>query len=211
MGGEADRTAGVAALQFEFSQDLGSRLPSGRWTIASRSCASTIRTTTCALKAEQQAKLVSAFDAARKVGREILIEIIASKSGPLDDDTISRALAELYDAGLRPDWWKLEPQASVAAWRAIDAVIAARDPYCRGVVLLGLEAPVETLTGELRRRADCQKVRGFAVGRTIFAETAGRWLNGRIGDDQAVDEMAAKFAALVDLWLSTKSSGRPGQ
>ncbi len=78
-------------------------------------------------KAVQHAKLVSAFDAARKIGREILIEIIASKSGPLRDDAVSRERAELYDAGLKPDWWKLEPQASVTAWPAIDAVIAARD------------------------------------------------------------------------------------
>ncbi len=155
-------------------------------------------------EAVQQAKLVSAFDAARRVGREILIEIIASKFGPLSDDTIARALAELYDAGLKPDWWKLEPQASVAAWRAIDAVIALRDPFCRGVVLLGLEAPIEALKESFAAARTAARVRGFAVGRTIFAESAERWLNGRIGDDQAVDEMAAKFATLVDLWLSVE-------
>ncbi len=63
-----------------------------------------------ALKAEQQEKLKALFDAARKVGRELLIEIIAGKNGPLDDDTIARAMRELYDLGIKPDWWKLEPQ-----------------------------------------------------------------------------------------------------
>ena len=201
---------GSRPLQFEFSQDLGSRL--AEWPVDH--CIKVL----CfyhpdddpALKREQTAKLVSAFDAARGVGREILIEIIASKSGPLNDDTIARALAEFYDAGLKPDWWKLEPQTTVAAWRAIDNVIAARDPYCRGVVLLGLEAPIEALNQSFAVARTSRSVRGFAVGRTIFAETAGRWLNGRIGDDLAVDEMAAKFAALVDLWLS-KSSDRPGE
>ena len=52
-----------------------------------------------ALKAEQTTKLMTAFEAARKVGREILVEIIASKAGPLDDDAIARVLTELYDAG----------------------------------------------------------------------------------------------------------------
>ncbi len=196
---------GSRPLQFEFSQDLGSRLI--EWPVDH--CLKVLcfyhPDDDAALKREQTAKLVTAYEAARKIGREILIEIIASKSGPLSDNTIARALAELYDAGLKPDWWKLEPQASAAAWRAIDDVIAARDPYCRGVVLLGLEAPIEALTQSFAIARTSASVRGFAVGRTIFAEAAGRWLRGEIGDDQAVDAMAAKFEALVDLWLSVES------
>jgi 5-dehydro-2-deoxygluconokinase len=193
---------GSCPLQFEFSQDLGSRLI--EWPVDH--CVKVL----CfyhpddddALKAVQTVKLVAAFDAARKVGREILIEIIASKSGPLRDDTISLALAELYDAGLRPDWWKLEPQASVRSWEAIDQVITTRDPLCRGVVLLGLEAPIETLKECFAAARAAKMVRGFAVGRTIFAEAAERWFNGEIGDEAAVDDLARKFAALVDLWRS---------
>ena len=90
---------GSRPLQFEFGQDLGSRLI--EWPVDH--CVKVL----ClyhpdddeALKATQTAKLVTAFEAARKVGREILVEIIASKSGPLNDDTIARALTELYDAG----------------------------------------------------------------------------------------------------------------
>ncbi len=193
---------GSRPLQFEFSQDLGSRLV--EWPVDH--CVKVLcfyhPDDDAALKREQTIKLVSAFDAARKIGREILIEIIASKSGPLSDDTVGRALAELYDAGLKPDWWKLEPQASLAAWRAIDDVIATRDPYCRGVVLLGLEAPIESLKEGFAAAQAAPRVRGFAVGRTIFADPAERWLNRRIGDDEAVDAMAERFRVLVDLWLS---------
>ena len=103
---------------------------------------------------------------------------------------------------MKPDWWKLEPQASAEAWRAIDDVIAARDPFCRGVVLLGLEAPIEALKESFATARAAKSVRGFAVGRTIFAGAAARWLKGEIGDEAAVDEMAARFASLVDLWLS---------
>ncbi len=193
---------GSRPLQFEFSQDLGSRL--SEWPVdhGIKVLCFYHPDDDPALKAVQTAKLVSAFDAARKVGREILIEIIVSKSGPMSDDTIAGALAELYDAGLKPDWWKLEPQASTAAWQAIDDVIATRDPYCRGVVLLGLEAPIEALKESFAVARTSTSVRGFAVGRTIFAEAAARWLKGEIGDEEAVDEMAAKFATLVDLWLS---------
>jgi 5-dehydro-2-deoxygluconokinase len=196
---------GSRPLQFEFSQDLGSQLI--EWPVDH--CVKVLcfyhPDDDAGLKAAQTAKLIIAFEAARKVGREILVEIIASKSGPLNDDTIARALTELYDAGLKPDWWKLEPQASVKAWEAIDQVIATRDPLCRGVVLLGLEAPIETLKESFVAARSAERVRGFAVGRTIFAEAADRWLKGEIGDEEAIDEMAKKFGVLVDLWLSLDS------
>ncbi|MDK1384089.1 5-dehydro-2-deoxygluconokinase [Sinorhizobium sp. 8-89] len=192
---------GSRPLQFEFSQDLGSRLID--WPVDH--CIKVLSffhpDDPIELKAAQIAKLRSAFEAARKVGREILIEIIAGKHGKLDDLTIPRALGELYDAGLKPDWWKLEPQASRGAWAAIDAVIETRDPLCRGVVLLGLEAPYEVLKDGFAAARTSKTVKGFAVGRTIFADASKAWLAGAITDEQAIADMAARFKALVDLWL----------
>jgi len=192
---------GSRPLQFEFGQDLGSRLIDWPVDHCIKVLAFFHPDDPAELKAAQIAKLRSAFEAARKVGREILIEIIAGKHGPLDDQTIPRALNELYDAGLKPDWWKLEPQASRGAWAAIDAVIEKRDPLCRGVVLLGLEAPYEALKDGFAAARTSKMVKGFAVGRTIFADAAKTWLNGSMSDEEAVADMAAKFKALVDLWL----------
>jgi len=193
---------GSRPLRFEFSQDLGGRLI--EWPVDH--CVKVLcfyhPDDDMGLKTAQTEKLLAAVDAARNVGREILVEIIASKAGPLHDDTIARALTELYEAGLKPDWWKLEPQASVNAWKAIDQVIAAHDPLCRGVVLLGLEAPIEALKESFVAARSVGSVRGFAVGRTIFAEAADRWLKGEMSDEAAIDDMASKFGALVDLWLS---------
>lgn len=193
---------GSRPLQFEFSQDLGSRLIDWPLDHCIKVLCFYHPDDPAELKAEQTAKLITAFEAARKVGREILIEIIASKAGPLGEDTVARALTELYDAGLQPDWWKLEPQASTTAWAAIDKVIGMRDPYCRGVVLLGLEAPIESLKKGFAAARTAPCVKGFAVGRTIFADAARRWLAGEIDDETAIDDMARKFGALVDIWLS---------
>jgi 5-dehydro-2-deoxygluconokinase len=192
---------GSRPLQFEFSQDLGSRLID--WPVDH--CIKVLSfyhpDDPAEMKAAQIAKLRSAFEAARKVGREILIEVIAGKHGALDDQTIPRALNELYDAGLKPDWWKLEPQASRTAWAAIDAVIEQRDPLCRGVVLLGLEAPYDVLKEGFAAARTSKTVKGFAVGRTIFADASKAWLAGEMTDEQAIADMAGKFGALVDLWL----------
>jgi 5-dehydro-2-deoxygluconokinase len=69
------------------------------------------------------------------------------------------------------------------------------------VVLLGLEAPYEVLKDGFAAARTSKTVKGFAVGRTIFADAAKAWLAGRMTDEQAVSDMAAKFKALVDLWL----------
>jgi 5-dehydro-2-deoxygluconokinase len=191
---------GSRPLQFEFSQDLGSRLV--EWPVDH--CIKVLcfyhPDDDAALKAQQVDKLRAAYDAARKVGREILIEIIASKAGPVDDRTTARALAELYDAGLKPDWWKLEPQPSAGAWAGIDRVIEAADPYCRGVVLLGLDAPADELKAAFKVAKRSRTVKGFAVGRTIFGDAARAWLAGRIDDAAAVADMAQRFGALCAAW-----------
>jgi 5-dehydro-2-deoxygluconokinase len=152
------------------------------------------------LKARQERELVRLHDAARTLGRELLIEIIASKNGAMASDTTACVIERLYAIGVRPDWWKLEGQTSRAAWNSIERAVAAGDPWCRGVVLLGLEAPEDDLGQTFAVARSCSLVKGFAVGRTIFVEPAVEWFGGRIDDRAAVERMAGAFARLCDLW-----------
>ncbi|WP_046864338.1 bifunctional 5-dehydro-2-deoxygluconokinase/5-dehydro-2-deoxyphosphogluconate aldolase [Microvirga massiliensis] len=152
------------------------------------------------LRERQDAALLALHEACRTTGRELLIEIIAGKHGELRERTVADVLAHLYDLGIRPDWWKLEPQNDAAAWRAIEEVIAARDPHCRGVVMLGLEAPEEELAQAFESAAESPIVRGFAIGRTIFGDVAESWLAGRMTDDDIVAEMAGRFRRFVEAW-----------
>ena len=191
---------GSRPLRFEFSQDIGSQLVEWPTDHCIKALCFYHPDDEEALKQEQQQKLLSLYQAARKVGRELLIEIIAGKNGTLDDRTIATALGELYALDIKPDWWKLEPQASPAAWGNIEAVIRENDPLCRGIVLLGLEAPAEELLAAFEASAGAALVRGFAVGRTIFADAAQKWLGGEMTDDEAVDDMAARFGTLCRLW-----------
>jgi 5-dehydro-2-deoxygluconokinase len=161
-----------------------------------------------ALKAAQEQALLTLNDACRTVGREMMVEIISSKHGALGPRTTADVLARLYALGIKPDWWKLESQTSDEAWQAIDQAIEANDQYCRGVVVLGLEAPEDALLESFRRAARSRRVKGFAVGRTIFADAARRWLGGEIDDGQAVADMAARFGRLVAAWRSVSASSK---
>ena len=156
------------------------------------------------LKARQERELLRVSDAARTAGRELLIEIIAGKHGALTDTTVAAVLERLYALGIKPDWWKLEPQKSAAAWRAIEKTVEMNDPYCRGIVMLGLEAPERELAAAFGTASGTKRVKGFAVGRTIFADAADKWLSGTMTDEDAVADMAARFQSLVSIWKETQ-------
>ena len=191
---------GSRPLDFEFGGSLGAKLI--EWPIGHTiKCLCFYHPDDSAeMKARQERELLRLHDAARTLGRELLIEIIAGKNGSVGDDTIARVLSRLYEIGIRPDWWKLEGQASDAAWNAIGAAIEAGDPLCRGVMLLGLEAPEDELARSFAIARKHPHVKGFAVGRTIFVEPAQAWFAGAIDDAAAVTAMADAFSRLCELW-----------
>jgi len=152
------------------------------------------------LKAKQDRELLRLHDAARKLSRELLIEIICSKNGNIEDETVSSVIEHLYSLKIKPDWWKLEAQPTDRAWDNIESVIKRYDPSCRGIMMLGLDAPEETLTRAFILAKKHQSVKGFAIGRTIFAEPARQWLSDKITDVQAIDMMAQSFSRLVSAW-----------
>jgi 5-dehydro-2-deoxygluconokinase len=154
-----------------------------------------------ALRAEQEAQVLRLFDAARRTGHELLLEVIASRSkAPVDDHTVARALDRFYEIGVFPDWWKLADPGSEAAWDAIAAAIARHDRHCRGVLLLGLDAPQAELEASFALAARQPICKGFAIGRTIFGAPAKAWMTGEIDDDAAVARMAGTYASLIRAW-----------
>ncbi len=164
-----------------------------------------------ALRDEQIERLQILQDAARSTFHDLLVEIIASKSGlPEDDRTLVSAIRQLYAAGIYPDWWKLPDPGSDAAWAAVTAAIEAHDPHCRGVLLLGLDAPESSLEAGFARAAAHPICKGFAVGRSIFGTVAEDWLNGRIDDNLAIRRMAESYARLIAAWdtvVATRDCG----
>ena len=192
---------GSRPLEFE-TDDLGSHLVDWPSTLIVKCLCFYHPDDPEGLRAAQERSLIRLQDACRTVDRPLLIEIIAGRHGPLDTNTVARVLDRFYALGLKPDWWKLEAQPGIAAWRVIGDVIRAHDPLCNGIVLLGLEAPIETLTAAFRDAETEPLVRGFAVGRSIFSESAADWFSGRITDEAAVAAMAACFTRLVEAWQS---------
>ncbi|MCP1199057.1 5-dehydro-2-deoxygluconokinase [Notoacmeibacter sp. MSK16QG-6] len=149
--------------------------------------------------------LTALFAAARRNRLEFLLEVIPSKVGPVDEDTTPAIIERVYAADIYPDWWKLEPFRTESAWNKAVAAIEKHDAHTRGIVVLGLDAPETELAESFELAAAQPLVRGFAVGRTIFGETARNWLAGRISDGEAVSTMEDNFRRLCTVWNRARS------
>ncbi|MGL4311638.1 MAG: bifunctional 5-dehydro-2-deoxygluconokinase/5-dehydro-2-deoxyphosphogluconate aldolase [Paracoccaceae bacterium] len=158
-----------------------------------------------AMKAEQEATVIRLFHACRRNRLEMLLEIIPSKVAPVDDMTSATVIQRFYDLGVYPDWWKLEPFATDAAYRNACDAITRNDPNTRGIVVLGLDAGEDELAASLALAARHDLVRGFAVGRTIFGEAARGWLAGKIDDETAVADMVQKYTRLCSIWDAARA------
>lgn len=154
----------------------------------------------------QIAQVRRLFTAARRNGLEFLLEVIPSKVGPVDDMTTATLIQTFYDAGIYPDWWKLEPFRTDAAWVNAVAAIERNDPRTRGIVVLGLDAPEAELAESFAVAARQPLVKGFAVGRTIFGDTARAWLKGEVSDADAIAQMAQRYQRLCDIWDKARGS-----
>jgi 5-dehydro-2-deoxygluconokinase len=151
------------------------------------------------LRLQQESLIKEVYDACCQSGHELLLEVILPAGMPSSDDLYLRAVQRFYNLGVKPDWWKLPPQ-SVEGWDNISTVITERDTYCRGVVILGLDAPEAELKAGFAAAANQPLVKGFAVGRTIFGQPSRDWLAGNINDRALIEKIKVNYHNLITLW-----------
>ncbi|NGY03265.1 bifunctional 5-dehydro-2-deoxygluconokinase/5-dehydro-2-deoxyphosphogluconate aldolase [Solimonas terrae] len=158
------------------------------------------------LRLEQEAQIKALYEATQGSGHELLIELIPPKiEASTDENVLLRAIKRFYNLGIHPDWWKLESQTR-EVWQQIDALIQARDPCCRGVVLLGRNAPLDELGQGFADASGIPVCKGFAVGRSIFQEPSRAWLAGQIDDATLTARIRNAFESLIHAWLQAARS-----
>ncbi|WP_176047120.1 5-dehydro-2-deoxygluconokinase [Burkholderia sp. BCC1644] len=161
------------------------------------------------LRVEQEQRVLELWEATRASGNELLLEMIPPRAvtpAGTEDDAVLRTVARFYNLGVKPEWWKLTP-LSADGWTRLAALIAERDPHCRGAVILGLNQPLQYLVDSFRSATN-PIVKGFMVGRTLWADASLNWFAGRIDDQALIDEVAGNFTQLVDAWLGRRAAAR---
>ncbi|HEY2275600.1 MAG TPA: 5-dehydro-2-deoxygluconokinase [Steroidobacteraceae bacterium] len=155
------------------------------------------------LREAQERNLLRLAAACRAQGRELLLEISSGGAGALQGDTDARALTRLYELGIRPDWWALEPQRRDTSWESCARVIGASDPYCRGILVTLRVPPVEQVP-LVTTAAASPVVRGFIAGSSIIDDVAAAWLSGQRSAESVTAEIAGRFRALVEAWSAIR-------
>ncbi|MDE9550440.1 bifunctional 5-dehydro-2-deoxygluconokinase/5-dehydro-2-deoxyphosphogluconate aldolase [Xenorhabdus bovienii] len=151
------------------------------------------------LRLEQEKTVQEVYVACCQSGHELLLEVILPSDMTHSDEFYLCALQRFYNLGIKPDWWKLPPMQS-ATWDQIEALIAQRDRHCRGVVILGLDAPEAILKASFNAAAGKPIVKGFAVGRTLFGQPSLKWLAGEIDDQTLILQIKTNYHNLISYW-----------
>ena len=205
--GCAIEQSGKIPLEFEHGPDVGSTLKTWPSPYVVKCLIFYHPDDETSLQQQQEEKLGALYHACRNTGHELLLEIICSndKVKALDTNTTAHVVERIYQLGIYPDWWKLEPSVSTEYWQRVCNVINKEDPFCRGIVLLGLDAPRDKLIQAFQVAKQFEVIKGFAVGRTIFDRAARKWFTGKLTDQDAVTELRTEFKSLCEAWLECHS------
>ncbi len=196
---------GSRPLEFEGGRSIGTRLAAWPREQVVKCLVRYHPDDAVADRLEQETQLRALYDAVQASGHELLLEVIPPADLPRDGQSMHRTLKRLYNIGIFPEWWKLAPMPT-ESWRLVDQLLAERDPFCRGVVILGLNASLEELAAGFREAASARSCRGFVVGRTIFQDPSREWLAGRIDDATLVARIRANFEALIRVWREARGT-----
>ncbi len=157
------------------------------------------------LRVRQDAKMLELYDACCHSQHELLLELIPPEEAISVGESLFNSITHIFALGIRPDWWKL-PCMDTEWVTKIDALIAQTTPHCKGIVVLGLDAPSDELATGFKAFREAKLVRGFAVGRTIFGQAARAWLAGDIDDAQLTSQVADNYAEVIQAWRTAMQS-----
>jgi 5-dehydro-2-deoxygluconokinase len=138
----------------------------------------------------------------RSEHRELLIELQVPEGLNYQHHDLPTVISHLYQSGVRPEWWKLPARPDGLMWEEIAAIIDNEDRSCRGVLVLGSSASRAELMSSFAVLARAPCIRGFAIGRAIFADAASQWLSGDLSDAALVSSVASRYEETIAAWTT---------
>ena len=124
-------------------------------------------------------------------------------------DLLVEAVEQLHEDGVEPDVWKVEGLPTPGECERVAAACRSGGRDDVGLVVLGAGARPAVVEGWLTAAAGVDGYRGFAVGRTIWADELRRHLRGETTEEEVVDGVAANYLRFVDTYRRAAARGRP--
>ena len=116
------------------------------------------------------------------------------------------AIAELQEAGVEPDIWKVEGLDTAEDCKLVADAARAGGRDDVACVVLGAGADEATVAHWLRQAATVDGFVGFAIGRTIFWDALKKWIAGESDRETAVDEIAGNYRSTIELYESAAAT-----
>jgi myo-inositol catabolism protein IolC len=173
-----------------------------------------------ALNRRQRARLVELSDYCRTAGRRFMFELLVPSTDAqmravggeahrydleVRPELMSRAMAELQDAGIEPDVWKIEGLDRREDCERI-AQTARRGGRDRvGCIVLGRGEESSRVIAWLETAAPVPGFIGFAVGRTSFWDAIVDYEAKRVTREEAAARIARNYAGWVAIFERARS------
>jgi myo-inositol catabolism protein IolC len=177
------------------------------------------------VNARQQARLRLLSDWLHEHGRKFLFELLvpatanqlalvgrdaARYDAELRPALVLATIAELQDAGVEPDVWKIE-----GLDRREDGVRVAGQARRGGrdgvaCIVLGRGADQERVDHWLRTGAGVDGFAGFAIGRTLWWEPLAKYRDAEVDRAAAAEHIAASYLRAIDVYRTAATEARRG-
>jgi myo-inositol catabolism protein IolC len=171
----------------------------------------------------QFGRLAAVSAALGAAGRTFLIELLVPASAAqlssvggdaarydaeVRPELTTRLIHAMQEAGIEPQFWKIEGLETVEAATAIVAM-ARRDGRDEvRCIVLGRDAPAERLNHWLKVAAPIDGFCGFAIGRSIWEKPLTDELAGTIGEHELIAAVAENYAHFVAVYVEAQGSAR---
>jgi 5-dehydro-2-deoxygluconokinase len=124
----------------------------------------------------------------------------------LRPDLMIGAIAELQDAGIESDIWKIEGVDERADCERIAAQCRADGRAGVVCVVLGRGADNDKVDHWLRQGAPVEGYVGFAIGRSIWGDPLHGWIEGSLTREDAVSQTADNYLRFIDVYTAAAAT-----
>ena len=123
-------------------------------------------------------------------------------------DLMIRAIAELQDAGVEPDIWKIEGVDARADCERIAAQCRAGGRDGVVCIVLGRGADDSKVDHWLREAAPVEEYVGFAIGRSIWGDPLEGFIGGGVSREDAAAKIAENYLRFIDVYAGAEAPAR---
>jgi len=122
----------------------------------------------------------------------------------LRPDLMIRTIAELQDAGVEADIWKIEGVDKREDCERIASQCRSGGRDGVVCVVLGRGADDDKVDDWLRQGAPVEAYVGFAIGRSIWGEPLQGWIEGSISREDAASQIAANYLRFIEVYAAAE-------